>query len=129
MMREAAVVLDRDLSPIYWHLPENRTTVSIPDSDLLWDVLWDNRARLYGVAHSHPGRGLTTPSLEDLTTFSAIERGLGIRLVWPIVTQDACVSCWWEGPGKYDYAVQQVGMGSSWVRQLLEYSNSNNKEM
>ena len=47
---------------------------------------------LAGVAHSHPGGGIPTPSWEDLTTFAAVEDGLGQRLVWWIVSE--AFHCW-----------------------------------
>ena len=86
--REAAVVLvdvDGIPTPAYWHLPHGRTAVEIPDDVALWDVLWQNRARLIGVAHTHPGSGTPVPSGTDLTTFAAIERALGRPLTWWVV--------------------------------------------
>ena len=50
------------------------------------DRIWSNRDRIGGVAHTHPWEGTTSPSSTDLTTFAAIEAGLGKRLYWPIVT-------------------------------------------
>lgn len=88
--REAAVVLvdvDGIPTPVYWHLPHGRTAVEIPDDAALWDVLWQNRARLVGVAHTHPGSGTPAPSGTDLTTFAAIERALGRTLTWWIVNE------------------------------------------
>lgn len=88
--REAAVVLvdvDGTPTPVYWHLPHGRTAVEIPDDVALWDVLWQNRARLVGVAHTHPGSGTPAPSGTDLTTFAAIERALGRTLTWWIVNE------------------------------------------
>lgn len=88
--REAAVVLvdvDGIPTPVYWHLPHGRTAVEIPDDVALWDVLWQNRARLVGVAHTHPGSGTPAPSGTDLTTFAAIERALGRTLTWWIVNE------------------------------------------
>jgi hypothetical protein len=41
---------------------------------------------LGGVAHSHPWEGEAHPSGTDVSTFRAIELGLGKRLLWPIVT-------------------------------------------
>ena len=85
---ETAVVLDMSQRPIYWHLPPGRSAVSLPDSRKLWDLLWSQRDSLLGVAHSHPGN-LLRPSLVDVSTFAAVEAGLGRRLFWWIVTQES----------------------------------------
>lgn len=70
---------------LYRHLPEGRSSAYLPDSDELWDRIWENRHWIGGFAHSHP-RGFTGPSLTDLQTFSAVEAALGQRLDWWIVT-------------------------------------------
>lgn len=85
-MMETALVFDMGGDVIYWHEPAERSSSHIADSRNLWDVLWENRARLGGVAHTHPWNGEAWPSESDVTTFSAIERGLGRRFLWPIVT-------------------------------------------
>lgn len=87
-MIEVAVVLDNDGQPVYWHEPPGRSSVAIPDSRDLWDAIWENRDNLMGVAHSHPGTGTPVPSQTDVTTFVAVEKALGRKLVWPIITQD-----------------------------------------
>lgn len=90
--REAAVVLvnvNGAPTPVYWHAPPGRTAVEIPDDVALWDVLWQNRARLVGVAHTHPGGGVPAPSGTDLATFAAVERALGRPLLWWIVNATA----------------------------------------
>ena len=102
-MLEAALVFDVDGVTIHVHEPIGRTVASIPDTRDLWQVIWDARKRIGGVAHSHPGGGRPVPSWTDLTTFAAIEDALGQRLTWPIITQDAAAAFAWIGPGKYDY--------------------------
>jgi hypothetical protein len=92
-MIEVAVVFDKQGRAIYWHAPPGRTGGSIPDSSKLWDVLWANRHELGGVAHVHPWNGYTRPSGTDITTFKAIEAGLGKTLLWPIVTMTEVVYC------------------------------------
>lgn len=77
--------------PIFWHLPEERSGGSLPDSFKLWDILWKHRRNLSGFAHSHPGSGFPAPSMIDLTTFSAIERGLGKSLDWWITSYDSLI--------------------------------------
>jgi hypothetical protein len=85
---EAGVVIDRAGLPLYWHMPEGRTWGSLPDSALLWDVLWTRRHEVAGFAHSHPGQGAPAASHEDVTTFAAIEAALGRRLDWWITSED-----------------------------------------
>jgi len=124
-MMEAAVVLDLSWQPIRFHVPAERTGGSLPDSHDLWTVLWENRRRLLGVAHSHPGGGVPAPSHTDLTTFAAVENGLGVRLVWPIVTQDAVSVFAWRGPGPLAYAPAPGSLPAdkrSWVAELLRLS-------
>ena len=108
-MLEAAAVIDITGAPIHWHLPAGRTAVHLPDSRSLWEVLWESRSRLAGVAHTHPGAGLPVPSWEDLTTFSACEEGLGKRLDWWIATADQVRVFRWVGPTPYRYRGRLLG--------------------
>lgn len=100
---EAGVVLDLQGQPIYWHLPPGRSGGSLPDSRDLWDVLWENRDNLSGFAHSHPGFGVPGPSHTDVTTFAAVEAGLGARLDWWIITSDSIGLFKWRGPERLAY--------------------------
>jgi hypothetical protein len=92
-MKETAVVI-ADNEALWWHEPNDRSAGAIPDSALLWQILWDNRDVVTAVAHTHPGSGDPNPSTEDLSTFRAIEAGLGKQLDWYIVNADSviCVS-------------------------------------
>ncbi len=107
-MIEVALVFDEEGRALHWHLPPGCTGASIPDSRSLWEVLWQHRHHLGGVAHTHPLSGPPEPSHIDLTTWSACERALGARLAWPIVTftEEACFV--WSGPGRLDYARRDV---------------------
>jgi hypothetical protein len=96
-MMEVGLVFDRSGNAIYWHLPRNRSATLLPDSRILWEVLWQHRALVGGFAHTHPWRGRAQPSSIDLTTFAAIELGLGKRLLWPIVTLDDVTYHAWDG--------------------------------
>jgi len=100
---ETGLVFDRFGVPIFWHVPPDRGQGSLPDSRPLWDVLWENRDSLGGVAHTHPWNCSAWPSSIDVTTFAAVEAGLGKRLVWPIVTFTEVGYCRWVGPGRLDY--------------------------
>lgn len=127
MFREACVVVGFRGEPIYWHLPEARTAASLPDSRRLWDVLWENRAPLQGVAHSHPGAGLPIPSWQDYTTFAGVELALGRRLVWWIASRDSLVTVLWAGPGTYDYVVLPLsGTAAEQYRWLPELRRTSN---
>ncbi|MGF1465646.1 MAG: hypothetical protein ACFCGT_05900 [Sandaracinaceae bacterium] len=95
MKGEVAVVLGPDEEVLHWHLPPDRTAASLPDSRELWEVLWEARATVLGVAHTHPGRGRPVPSTVDLTTFRAVELGLGRTLTWWVASQDRLVVCRW----------------------------------
>jgi hypothetical protein len=97
-------VFDKYGHAIYWHTPPDRTAGSIPDSRPLWDVLWENRTNLGGFIHTHPWWGEAYYSQEDVTTFAAIEDGLGQRLVWPVATFTEVKYFVWVGPGRFDYA-------------------------
>jgi hypothetical protein len=85
-MIETAMVFDKEGNAIHWHTPPGRSSGYIPDTHYLWDILWTSRRYLGGVAHTHPWNGTASPSGTDLTTFAAIEAGLGVCLLWPIVT-------------------------------------------
>lgn len=106
-MLEAAFVFGKTGAVLHWHLPPDRSAAYLPDSADLWQVLWDNRLVLGGVAHTHPWSGHAGPSGTDLTTFAAVEVGLGQRLVWPVVTLSDIMYLTWVGPGRLDYAEMQ----------------------
>jgi hypothetical protein len=120
-MIETAVVLDERRTPLHWHEPVGASVAALPDSRDLWDVLWANRERISGVAHSHPGGGPPRPSWEDLTTFAACEAGLGRRLEWWIATSDAVTCYTFRGPGRTDYAGRDPASPdetSAWLAEL-----------
>lgn len=123
-MREAGVIIDKNGKAIHWHVPGDRTVVALPDSRSLWDILWEHRENVLGFAHSHPGEGIPGPSYTDVTTFSAIEAGLGRRLAWWIASSNALVLVRWLGPSPLTYG--QVGVVISpepdWVTELRRLS-------
>lgn len=96
MSTEVGVLVDVNGEPIHWHLPPGSSVVSLPDSRDLWDVIWENRGNVLGFAHSHPGSGSTGPSQTDVTTFRAVEKALGRRLVWWITSSTHLVVCQWR---------------------------------
>lgn len=87
-MIEVAMVFDKQGRVIHWHEPRGAHGGAIPDSRDLWSVIWENRERLAGVAHTHPWNGEPWPSTTDTTTWRAVEQALGVLLVWPVVTFD-----------------------------------------
>jgi len=91
MSIETGVVLNLHGEPIYWHVPAERSFAFLPDSRDLWDVLWSRRDEVGGFAHTHPGEGMPAPSSTDVTTFGAIESGLGKCLDWWILSSDCYV--------------------------------------
>lgn len=112
---ESGLVIDVDGNVIHRHAPSGRTSASLPDSRQLWDVIWENRDRLLGIAHSHPGRGVPSPSGTDLTTFDAVERALGRRLSWWIASEDETILC---SRVDADYAVAAVRSEPYWIEEL-----------
>lgn len=129
MTMEAGVLLDRKGLPIYWHKPEDRSSAALPDSSDLWKEIWDNRDIVAGFAHSHPGGGTPHPSHTDLTTFAAVEAGLGMRLFWWITSEDDVSLVLWTGPDRLDYTVRSVKpmFEPSWTDHLRSLSNQKSK--
>jgi len=120
-MTEVGVVIAKDGTVLHWHLPPDRTEVSLPDSRSLWDILWEHRSQIAGFAHSHPGRGIPGPSHTDITTFAAIESALGARLQWWITSEDQLLELRWVGPHPHTYVgheVQPHVLECSWIQQL-----------
>ena len=118
MTIEAGAVISTHGEVIFWHLPAGRSVGSIPDTRILWDVLWDNRECLAGFAHSHPGAGVPGPSRTDVTTFLAIEMALGRRLQWWIASEDTLVSCMRYGGISPIYSRIIVSKEPSWASEL-----------
>lgn len=120
-MIEAGVVVAASKA-VFWHLPTDRSGGALPDSRRLWDVLWELRKEEFlGFAHSHPGSGVPGPSWTDITTFAAVEFGLGRRLDWWITSSDRVIVLGWAGPDKHDYNANLVEE-PGWAAQLRDYS-------
>lgn len=120
MSIEVAVLVDKNHQPLFW-LPG--FSGEVPDSSALWNCIWRNRDDILGVAHSHPGSGRPTASLIDVTTFSAIERGLGRRLTWWITSSDSWVQLQWYGPEDIVYCSSIPTIPEpEWLLKLREMS-------
>ena len=128
-MIEVGVVIDTSGNPVFWHLPRGRTSVSLPDSRTLWEVLWAQHTAdtLLGFAHSHPGSGVPGPSYTDVTTFAAVEAALGRRITWWITSSDHVVAVEWSGPDKHSYQATLIPEPPAWVVLLREASESNKR--
>lgn len=122
-MMEVGAVVDRQGNVIFWHMPPDRQTCALPDSRGLWEVLLENKDVIQGVAHSHPGSGTPGPSHTDVTTFAALEAGLGRRLDWWITSANAMVVCRWVGPGRLSYAPIVLTVEPLWADRLRELSD------
>ncbi len=101
---ETGLVFTKQGGLIHWHTPPDRSGMYLPDSRGLWEILWNKRETLGGVAHTHLCHGPPTPSITDVTTFAAVEKGLAMRLIWPIVTFTTVEYFAWAGPGEHEYA-------------------------
>lgn len=127
-MREVGVVLGDQNQPIFWHLPEDRTVVHLPDSGSLWDIFREKKASITGYAHSHPGDGLPMYSYMDATTFAAIEDGLGRRIDWWVTSETHLIIARWVGPDRLSYGVSSVDLEPSWADELRERSGQQRRE-
>ncbi len=118
-MIETALVFDDQGKVIRFHLPNGRTGGSIPDSRSLWELLWQYRETVGGVAHTHPWDGTPTPSDTDVTTWRAIELGLGKLLLWPIVTFTE-VRCFVWTPIRGSAALRSCDVYNRMTEQYVE---------
>lgn len=124
-MREMGAVIDVYSTVTYWHLGDSGG--SIDDSKKLWDEIWKvhKRGELAGFAHTHPGSGVPSPSSTDLSTFAAIESGLGKRLNWWVSSSDV-VKAWHFDNGCYmPSALYSEFLEPPWVKPLRLLSNYN----
>lgn len=117
-MVETGVVISGG-NPHYWHLPNGRSGGYLPDSRQLWDVLWElsSSNALDGFAHTHPGSGEPFPSYTDLTTFEAVEAGLGRRVDWWISSSNRTIVIRWN-PQLNAYEITPCIKEPNWVREL-----------
>ena len=120
-MREVGALINLKGEVIAWHLPQDRTGGSLPDSRHLWDLIWENKEDLWGFAHSHPGSGVPGPSHTDITTFAAIEGALGKTINWWITSSDTLVVVTYYGPEYITFLIQPKNE-PSWVKELRERS-------
>lgn len=128
-MLEAGVLVDMEGRPIYWHIPPGRHGGALPDSRSLWDTFFAFKDVIGGFAHTHPGSGVPGPSSEDVTTFSALELGLGKRFTWWIASSTHLTVVKFKGPGRYGYQLSiPEGDEPGWLPFLRLISQYNQKE-
>lgn len=116
-MIEVAVVVDAKHEVLCWHAPADASGAAIPDSQDLWQLLWDRRADVLGSAHVHPWHGEAWPSHTDITTFRAVELGLGKTLVWWVVTFSDVTRVEWSET-RQAYELHQAPDVFPWLAEL-----------
>lgn len=62
--------------------------VALPDSRVRWQAIWSRREQLVEIAHTHPLGGAHFSSTDE-STMTALDSGLGRRLIYSVVTPDA----------------------------------------
>jgi len=62
----------------------------LPDSRARWEAIWEHRAELEELAHSHP-QGPLAFSGEDETTMTALESALGKPLRFSVVSPEGVI--------------------------------------
>lgn len=63
---------------------------ALPDSRRRWEAIWEHRAELEELAHSHP-HGPLAFSSEDETTMAALEGALGRELCFSVVSPNGMI--------------------------------------
>ena len=67
------------------------SAVALPDSCERWRAIWERRAVLAEIAHSHPV-GPAAFSAEDLSTMAALDAALGTPLRYSVVAPRAMIA-------------------------------------
>jgi hypothetical protein len=83
--------------------------MAMPDSRDRWERIWQHRAEIVEIAHSHP-LGPEGFSSEDRTTMAAIDAALGRRLRYSVVSPQSVV--------RNDQEVGHAGREPWWARVL-----------
>ena len=82
MAREVCFLITTD-GAVAWS-DASESAWSLPDSRARWEAIWERRATLDTIAHSHPGGPLAF-SHEDTTTMEAINAALGRPVHYAVV--------------------------------------------
>lgn len=89
MKREVFFIVARD-GAVLWSDAAAGPAL-LPDSHARWEAIWRHRTAIGELAHSHP-LGSDTFSREDETTMEALDRALGARLRYSVVSPGAMVA-------------------------------------
>jgi hypothetical protein len=81
-MREVCLIVTRADAVVY--ADASASPAALPDSRARWQAIWDHRAELGVVAHSHP-LGPSAFSAEDESTMAAIDSALGTDVRYVVV--------------------------------------------
>jgi proteasome lid subunit RPN8/RPN11 len=81
-MREVCFLIGRGGS-ILW-ADASTTPTALPDSRARWEAIWQHRAELEAIVHSHP-IGPAAFSAEDLSTMQALDAALGKAMSYCVV--------------------------------------------
>lgn len=114
-MREVCFIVSAD-GNILWR--DDGTTHAIADSRARWEAIWNCRAALAEIAHSHP-TGPLAFSNEDETTMQAIWAALGRDVIFSVVTPTAMIRTSARG------VVEQVKEEPGWVSAIRLASGLN----
>lgn len=83
MAREVFFLIGRGGGLLYCDASDSPS--ALPDSRRRWEAIWESRAELDELAHSHP-HGPLAFSSEDESTMKALESALGKELCFSVVT-------------------------------------------
>lgn len=75
----------------------------LPDARARWLAIWQHRADLVEIAHSHPCGPLAF-SEEDKTTMAAVQTALGKHLRFTVVAPEGVITCEGESERTLDPA-------------------------
>ncbi|HUJ61018.1 MAG TPA: Mov34/MPN/PAD-1 family protein [Kofleriaceae bacterium] len=81
-MREVCFVIGRGDAIL--HADASDSPAALPDSRARWEAIWQHRAELEAIAHSHP-MGPSAFSAEDDSTMAAIDSALGRAVRYYVV--------------------------------------------
>jgi hypothetical protein len=117
-MREVFFIIGKQ-DVVLWS-DASTSPVLLPDSRARWEAIWKRRKRIVEIAHSHPVGPLAF-SMTDETTMTALESGLGKKIVWSVVAPTGMVRRNEEGK---DVIVER----EPWWAMLLRLSSGMNRK-
>ena len=94
-MQEVCFVIGRG-NTILW-ADASESPALLPDSRSRWEAIWQHRAELEAIVHSHP-MGPSRFSAEDLSTMLALDQALGRTLRYCVVAPRVTISRIGLGP-------------------------------